>query len=74
MCSDEGTGSATQESQGSEGYAPLSIAYLNKAGYEDIIVGDKQGYFAEAGPEVTLHAVTGSDSSRWRLFLRGRLT
>lgn len=69
--SDEGTGSATQESQGAKEYAPLSIAYLNKVGYEDIIVGDKQGYFAEAGPEVTLHAVTGSGQQSVEALLAG---
>lgn len=69
--SDEGTGSATQESQGAKEYAPLSIAYLNKAGYEDIIVGDKQGYFVEAGPEVTLHAVTGSGQQSVEALLAG---
>lgn len=69
--SDEGTASATQESQGAREYAPLSIAYLNKAGYEDIIFGDKQGYFAEAGPEVTLHAVTGSGQQSVEALLAG---
>lgn len=52
-------------------YEPLSVAYLNKAGYEDIIVGDKQGYFNEAGPEVTLYTVSGSGQQSVEAMLAG---
>lgn len=54
-----------------ESYAPLSVAYLNKAGYEDIIVGDKQGYFEEAGPEITLYTVSGSGQQSVEAMLAG---
>ena len=48
--------------------APLSIAYLNKAGYEDIIVADNQGFF---GPEITLNVVEGSGQQTVEALLAG---
>lgn len=68
---DDSAKPAEQQGQETQSYAPISVAYLNKAGYEDIIVGDKQGYFAEAGPEVTLHAVTGSGQQSVEALLAG---
>ena len=52
-------------------YEPISVAYLNKAGYEDIIVADNQGFYAECGPEVTLNAVTGSGQQSVEALLAG---
>ena len=52
-------------------YAPISVAYLNKAGYEDVIVGDNKGFFKEAGPEVSLFAVTGSGQQSVEALLAG---
>ena len=52
-------------------YEPLSVAYLNKAGYEDVIVGDHEGYFKDAGPEITLYPVTGSGQQSVEAMLAG---
>lgn len=52
-------------------YEPLSVAYLNKAGYEDVIVGDHEGYFKDAGPEITLYPVTGSGQQSVEAVLAG---
>lgn len=52
-------------------YEPLSVAYLNKQGYEDIIVGDNQGFYDEAGPEVTLYTVSGSGQQSVEAMLAG---
>lgn len=54
-----------------ESYEPLSVAYLNKAGYEDVIVGDHEGYFNDAGPEITLYPVTGSGQQSVEAMLAG---
>ncbi len=62
---------APQSAPAAKDYAPLSVAYLNKASYEDIIVGDHQGYFKEAGPEVTLNPVTGSGQQSVEALLSG---
>lgn len=63
--------SASSAAQEAKEYAPLSVAYLNKAGYEDIIVGDNQGFFKEAGPEITLYAVSGSGQQSVEALLAG---
>ena len=52
-------------------FAPLSIAYLNKAGYEDIIVADNQGLYKEIGPEITLNVVEGSGQQTVEALLAG---
>lgn len=52
-------------------YEPISVAYLNKASYEDIIVADNQGFYDECGPEVTLHVVTGSGQQSVEALLGG---
>lgn len=52
-------------------YEPISVAYLNKASYEDIIVADSQGFYDECGPEVTLHVVTGSGQQSVEALLAG---
>lgn len=53
-------------------YKPLSVAYLNKAGYEDIIVADNQGFYKDCGPEVTLLPVTGSGQQSVEALLAGQ--
>ena len=52
--------------------APISVSYLNKAGYEDIIVADKQGFYKECGTEVTLLPVTGSGQQSVEALLAGQ--
>ncbi len=52
-------------------YAPLSISYLNKAFYEDIIVANNRGDYAEAGPEIELKVVEGSGSDSVAAMLSG---
>lgn len=52
-------------------YAPLSISYLNKAFYEDIIVANNRGDYDSAGPEVTLQLVEGSGSDSVAALLSG---
>ncbi len=64
-------GCSTQGAPEPEDYQPLSVAYLNKAGYEDIIVGDHEGLFADAGPEITLNPVTGSGQQSVEALLSG---
>ena len=65
------TQSASSSSAAQVNYQPLSVAYLNKAGYEDIIVGDHEGYFEDAGPAITLNPVTGSGQQSVEALLAG---
>ncbi len=51
--------------------ASLSLAYLNKAGYETVIVADKQGYFEEADPDIELLTVSGSGQQAVEALLAG---
>ncbi len=69
-----GAGSASSANAGAsatQDLAPISVAYLNKAGYEDIIVGDQQGYFEESPVDITLHPVTGSGQQSVEALLAG---
>ena len=43
--------SASGSSAAATNLAPISVSYLNKAGYEDIIVADHEGFY---GTNVTL--------------------
>ena len=52
-------------------YAPLSISYLNKAFYEDIIVANNRGDYDNAGPEISLQVVEGSGSDSVAAMLSG---
>ncbi len=61
--------SASSAAQAS--YKPIAVSYLNKAGYEDIIVADKQGFYKDCGPEVSLYAVTGSGQQSVEALLAG---
>ena len=76
---DEATAEATEEPAAEEAeaaaeqvdYAPLSISYLNKAFYEDIIVANNRGDYAEAGPEIELQVVEGSGADSVAAMLSG---
>ncbi len=48
---------------------PIAVSYLNKAGYEDIIVADNQGFY---GGNVTLLPVTGSGQQSVEALLAGQ--
>ena len=52
-------------------YAPLSVSYLNKNFYEDIIVANNQGFYNDCGPEVSLMLVEGSGSDSVAAMLSG---
>ena len=67
---EQSSGNAEDQQQQVE-YQPLSIAYLNKAGYEDIIVADNQGFYNDAGPEITLYTVSGSGQQSVEALLAG---
>ena len=69
-CSSNAASSASG-SASAESYEPLSIAYLNKGGYEDIIVADNQGFYKDCGPEITLNPVTGSGAQSVEALLSG---
>lgn len=64
------TGCASSEEETVE-YEPIAVSYLNKTYYEDIIVGDAKGFFAECGPEVTLNVVEGSGQQSVEALLGG---
>lgn len=49
----------------------ISVAYLNKASYEDIIVADHEGFYKDAGPEISLYTVTGSGQQSVEALLAG---
>ncbi len=71
-CSSADTSAKDAPAAGAEKeYAPLSVAYLNKAGYEDIIVAGNQGLFEGIGPEVTLYTVSGSGQQSVEAMLAG---
>ncbi len=55
----------------SEELAPVSLAYLNKAGYETIIVADEQGFFADGDVDVELLPVSGSGQQSVEALLAG---
>lgn len=70
-----GCASGKEDRAASEGapdaLAPLSVAYLNKAGYEDIIVAGNQGFFDGIGTEVSLYTVSGSGQQSVEAMLAG---
>ncbi|MDO5044420.1 MAG: ABC transporter substrate-binding protein [Coriobacteriia bacterium] len=61
----------TSKAEEPQNFEALSVAYLNKAGYEDVIIGDKQGYFKDAKPEITLYTVSGSGQQSVEALLSG---
>lgn len=65
---DKGQDAAQQKQEALE---PVSVAYLNKAGYEAVIVADKQGYFESAPVDVELFTVSGSGQQSVEALLAG---
>lgn len=57
--------------QAQESLEPVSVAYLNKAGYETVIVADKKGYFESAPMNVELLTVSGSGQQSVEALLAG---
>lgn len=66
--SDSNANAGTEQS---EKLAPISLAYLNKAGYETIIVAEDQGFFANGDVEVELLPVSGSGQQSVEALLAG---
>lgn len=62
---------SSSEAQAGEALEPVSLAYLNKAGYETIITADKQGFFADGDVEVELLPVSGSGQQSVEALLSG---
>lgn len=54
-----------------QGFEPLSLVYLNKAGYETVIVADKAGFFEEAATDIELLTVSGSGQQAVEALLAG---
>ena len=52
-------------------FEPLAVSYLNKAFYEDIIVANSRGDYADAGPEISLFLVDGSGKDSVEAMLAG---
>ena len=67
----EGDATGATEAAEEVSYEPLSVSYLNKASYEDIIVADNQGLFDAAGPEIALYTVSGSGQQSVEAMLAG---
>lgn len=67
----EKTEEPAAEEQSQQNYEPLSLVYLNKAGYETIIVADKKGFFEEAAPDIELLTVSGSGQQSVEALLAG---
>ncbi len=61
--------SASASSSAAAATTPIAVSYLNKAGYEDIIVADNQGFY---GKNVTLLPVTGSGQQSVEALLAGQ--
>ena len=58
-------------SESQEALEPVSVAYLNKAGYETVIVADKKGCFDAAPMDVELLTVSGSGQQSVEALLAG---
>ena len=63
------TSSASASASSASSETPIAVSYLNKAGYEDIIVADNQGFY---GSNVTLLPVTGSGQQSVEALLAGQ--
>lgn len=68
-CSSPASSSSADE--GAKDLAPLSLAYLNKAGYETVITADKQGFFKDCGVDIELQPVSGSGQQSVEALLAG---
>lgn len=77
-CSSNGSSSAAApasseaaSSTASQELQPISLAYLNKAGYETVIAADAEGIFAEGAVPVELLPVSGSGQQAVEALLAG---
>lgn len=77
-CSSNGSSSAAApasseaaSSTASQEFQPISLAYLNKAGYETVIAADAEGIFAEGAVPVELLPVSGSGQQAVEALLAG---
>lgn len=77
-CSSNGSSSAAApasseaaSSIASQELQPISLAYLNKAGYETVIAADAEGIFAEGAVPVELLPVSGSGQQAVEALLAG---
>lgn len=68
-CSSPASSSSADE--GAKDLAPLSLAYLNKAGYETVITADNQGFFKDCGVDIELQPVSGSGQQSVEALLAG---
>ena len=64
-----GSAASASSAASAASQTPIAVSYLNKAGYEDIIVADKQGLY---GSNVTLLPVTGSGQQSVEALLAGQ--
>lgn len=74
--SGSGSSSAASSEEASEPAAAqaegtVSVAYLNKAGYETLIAGDKMGFFNDGSVQVELVPVSGSGQQSVEALLAG---
>lgn len=63
--------SSSASEEAAQDLAPISLAYLNKAGYETIIAADTQGFLDDWGVEVELQPVSGSGQQAVEALLAG---
>lgn len=70
-CSSANTSSSSSNQGASRDLAPLSLAYLNKAGYETIITADAEGFFTDGAVDVELMPVSGSGQQSVEALLAG---
>lgn len=70
-CSSGSSEQASSAAEEAKDLAPITLAYLNKAGYETIITADSQGFFADGGVEVNLSPVSGSGQQSVEALLAG---
>lgn len=71
LCLGLAAGCSAQNEEEAEDLAPVSVAYLNKAGYETIIVADQKAFFEECAAPVELLTVTGSGQQSVEALLAG---
>lgn len=69
-CSSSGAASSSAADETAD-LAPISLAYLNKAGYETIIAADTQGFVKDWGVDVELQPVSGSGQQAVEALLAG---
>lgn len=70
-CSGASSNEASSAAEEAKSLEPVTLAYLNKAGYETIITADTQGIFADGDVEVNLSPVSGSGQQSVEALLAG---